>query len=301
MPNLGPPAPTASQRRDMRERAYEDGGRRLLVSFSGGRSSALVAWHYRHLAGASNVEFVFANTGQEDERTLDFVRECDERWSLNLRWIESVVDPTLGVGTSYRSVDHATAHRGGDLFAAMCAKFGLPNKPFPHCTRELKTRPITAYLRDIGWSTGTYDTAIGYRREEIVRVPKNYEARRLVYPLMDRGLSKRDVLAFWARQPFDLGIEEWEGNCLWCWKKSRPKLALMAARRPEAFDVPAMLEREYARCGAGYTGEPRRMFRGNATVGEVLATASEAPPADPDDAGGCGEACEPFQMELEMA
>ena len=147
MPLYGPPTPNAAQRRAMRERAYEDGRRRLLVSFSGGRSSAMIAHKYRHLAGASNVEFVFANTGQEDERTLDFVNECDVRWGLNLRWVESVVPPTLGVGTTYRKVDYDTAHRGPELFEGMCAKFGLPNRPFPHCTRELKTRPIGAYLR----------------------------------------------------------------------------------------------------------------------------------------------------------
>lgn len=35
--------------------------------------------------------FLFANTGQEHEKTLEFVDKCDKAWNLNVHWIETVV------------------------------------------------------------------------------------------------------------------------------------------------------------------------------------------------------------------
>lgn len=56
----------------------------LLVSFSGGRTSAMMARmiqvspcyeHYRKV-------YCFANTGKEREETLKFIHECDTHWGF---------------------------------------------------------------------------------------------------------------------------------------------------------------------------------------------------------------------------
>ena len=50
--------------------------KRLLVSFSGGETSAFMAqWLWRHKRDQYDMVFVFANTGQENEETLDFVQQ----------------------------------------------------------------------------------------------------------------------------------------------------------------------------------------------------------------------------------
>lgn len=55
----------------------------LLVSFSGGETSAYLAkWLLDNKSKEYNMIFVFANTGDEEERTLEFVNECSVRWGL---------------------------------------------------------------------------------------------------------------------------------------------------------------------------------------------------------------------------
>lgn len=53
----------------------------LMVSFSGGRTSAYMARDLQlNYSDKYNLVFVFMNTGQEHEETLKFVNECDVRW-----------------------------------------------------------------------------------------------------------------------------------------------------------------------------------------------------------------------------
>ena len=186
----------------------------MLVSFSGGqtsaRMSALLKEHSRN-----RLIFVFANTGQENEKTLEFVNEVDKAFNLGVVWVEAEVMPK-GVGTKHRIVNFETASRQGEPFEAMVAQYGISNKAYPHCTRELKQAPIHDYMRTVAGKD--YQTAIGIRADEYRRVGNK---AGIVYPLADYWIiGKEDVNEFWSRQPFSLGLEEHQGNCKWCWKKS---------------------------------------------------------------------------------
>ena len=44
------------------------------------------------------VSVVFANTGQENEQTLEFVRDCEKWFNYPVSWIESVPYPGMGEG-----------------------------------------------------------------------------------------------------------------------------------------------------------------------------------------------------------
>ena len=61
---------------------YELMKKKLLVSFSGGETSAFMAqWLWKHKQDEYEMLFVFANTGQEKEETLQFVDKCEnEIW-----------------------------------------------------------------------------------------------------------------------------------------------------------------------------------------------------------------------------
>jgi hypothetical protein len=48
-------------------------------------------------------------------------------------------------------------------------------------------------------------------------------------------IDKQGVLDWWANQSFDLQIEEHEGNCLFCVKKSDLKITLASRDKPEEF------------------------------------------------------------------
>lgn len=278
--------------------------KQIVVSFSGGRTSAFMAHCLIEKHGKENVHFVFANTGIEHENTLVFINECDKRWDLGLVWLEAEVVHEQRVGTKYKIVDFESASRKGEPFEDMCVKYGLPNQKYPHCTRELKERPISKWLKDKFTSKEEYSLAIGIRADEIDRVNLvHMKTRSLIYPLADSGKTKRDVENFWGSQPFILNLPEHYGNCVTCFKKSDRKLMTIAQDDPKWFSFMAMIGNKYK-----YTNSKlgRPIFRGNLTalmmIGKSMLTKFERfsdkseIPFNPefDLGGGCGNGCEVF-------
>ena len=267
----------------------------LLLSVSGGRTSEYMAQLLYH-SHKGHVVSVFANTGCEEEPTYEFVQECSDRWKLNTIWVESVFDSRKGVGTTHRIVDFKSASRKGEPFEAMIQKYGIPNKSWPQCTRELKRRPIESYIRSIGWTD--YLTAIGIRADEPARLRENSASDGHVYPLAtDFTTTKAEINDWWENQPFNLRLKEHRGNCIWCWKKSLPKLLRIANETPNAFDFPARMERLYTNVGP--EDNPNRVFfreyRSTAQIME-MATLVTLPPLfdNQDENSGCSESCEAF-------
>ena len=277
--------------------------RRLSISFSGGKTSAFMADHC--LNGREedwdDVVVVFANTGQEHEKTLEYVNACDKQYGLNVVWLEAVVDPESGQGTKHRVVTFETASRKGEPFEGVATKFGLPNQTFQVCNREMKLRPMTSYLRSLGWKRGDHQIAVGIRYDELDRMSPASMADGVFYPLIDAKVTKEQVLSWEASQPVRLGIPEHYGNCVWCWKKSFRKLATVAREMPRAFEFPAYLEARYPNNGAGQGN--RRMFRGRKSVRDIFDLARD-PNLKPfvdsfkysddevDLGAACGESCE---------
>jgi hypothetical protein len=237
--------------------------------------------------------FVFANTGLEDERTLIFVNECDRRWALGVIWVEAKFG-AYRKGTTFTRVTFETASRNGEPFEKMIEKYGIPNKAFPHCTRELKERTIKAYARSIGWKAGEYLTAIGIRADEPKRIKKNFYPLFSVWPI-----TKPEILEWWTEQPFDLGMKDHEGNCITCWKKSDSKLVRIMLEQPQSFGFMERMESAHAFTGAGCTGDPRRFFRGFKSVADIKGIAALTDLSKfrdyPEEDSGCSESCEPFQ------
>lgn len=281
---------------------------RLLVSFSGGRTSGYMLRMILDQAPEDvQVVVAFANSGQEDPRTLEFVDEVDRHWNADIMWLEAVVDPSPGAGTKHKIVNFASADRTGEAFESVIAKYGIPNAAYRGiCTRELKLRPITSYLRSIGWSAGTYLSAIGIRADEFDRMSAHAGKDGIVYPLVNANVTKADVLSWWSRQEFDLRVPEHYGNCVWCWKKSLRKHLTLAKENPEVFDFPARMEAKYPHAGAG-VGR-RVFFRENRSAMDLLALSRE--PFEPfregaiqyslpiDASNGCAESCEIYADDV---
>jgi hypothetical protein len=294
---------------------------RLKVSVSGGRTSLRMAKLIKErLSGKYELIFVFANTSLEDERTLLFLDRCDREWDLDLKWVEAVIDPVFGQGTTHRVVTFETAARNGEVFEEMIKVYGIPNDNFEPCNRELKLNAMKSYMRSIGWDK--YETAVGIRMDERRRVnAANAAKHRIIYPLIDIWpLDKQDVATFWEDQPFDLGLEDHEGNCKTCWKKSDKKHFRLIAEQPESYDFNRRMEALYGWHGAPYYGTPspdgqkRVFFRGRRSTDDMFAQAQalgykpmipvrevrshEARQFNLDlDVGGCGESCEAYAME----
>jgi len=275
---------------------------RLLISFSGGRTSGMMT----HMLKDHPAEklFIFANTGQEDERTLEFVRRCGEEWGIPIVWVEAEINPEKGAGTRHRVVTFETATRTPALFERGIEKYGISNKNYPWCTRELKLYPMNSYIKSIGWEPGSYRTAIGIRADEIDRINPNFMEHGLYYPLCDAKIKKTDVFAFWDKQPFDLTVPEHRGNCVWCWKKSLRKHLTLAKETPQIFKFPMQMEQKHGLTGPG---EGRRVFfRNQQTAREIIELSRE--PFETfidarylDQNAGCEESCEvhdPSQMSM---
>lgn len=269
----------------------------LVVSFSGGKTSAYMSWFLiNRYSDKYNLHFVFANTGQEHENTLEFVDRCDKEFGLGVVWLESVLRAGRK-SCGHRVVDFASASRKGEPFEQMIIKYGIPNKSFPHCTRELKINPVSSYERSIGLNNPI--RAIGIRLDEDRR---KSDDKRLVYPLCDwEPTDKIDVNNFWESMPFNLEIMEHQGNCLTCFKKSDRKLFMIAKENPEWFEFNSRMENKYKYAGA--TDERGRVFfRSNRSTEVLLVQAEEHNKNagaqrtifDLDENGGCTESCEAY-------
>lgn len=218
----------------------------LLVSFSGGETSAYMAqWLWKNKKDQYNIHFVFANTGQENEQTLQFVRDCEHYFGFPITWVEAEVFHNQRKGTGYKIVKYKSASRNGEPFEEVIKKYGIPNRAYPHCSRELKMAPIHAYVKSfLKWNN--YYTAIGIRIDEIDRIAKDRIIRKLIYPLVsDQKMTKQKINFWWSQQSFRLNLKGYQGNCITCWKKSDKKLYQIAKESVFNFNFMATMEAKY--------------------------------------------------------
>jgi hypothetical protein len=293
--------------------------KRLLVSFSGGETSAyILMWLWMNKRDEFDMHVVFANTGQENEETLLFVKKCQDYFNIPIVWVEAIVHHGSRTGTTHKIVSYETASRNGEPFEEAIKKYMIPNLRNFICTRELKLRPIQHYSKSIGWKRGSYYTAIGIRSDEIDRVSKDRKKDMLIYPLVEYvEKTKIDINTFWNSMPFRLNLKGYQGNCKTCWKKSWRKLGTIAVEHPEHFDFFRDMETKYSH----YISEgkkhntsiipPLYFFRGNKSVDYIFNTVvtdpnfkkagddasvyhsmSDGQPLDISN--GCEESCEVF-------
>lgn len=279
----------------------------LCVAFSGGKTSAFMArWcqHNAHKFGFDNVRFVFANTGQEHEKTLEFVERCDQEWGLGVVWVEAVVHHGERKGSTHRIVNFDTASRDGEPFEEVIAKYGIPNHAHRFtCTRELKLNPQKSILNEWGWQDCA--KATGIRVDEIDRMMPDAKEKKVVYPLVSwQPMDKAAINRFWERQPFTLELDPLMGNCVTCWKKTDRKLFTIAKQEPHRFEFNRRMEQKYGSKYSGEDDDPRaKFFREGRSTDDIIARAQE--PfipwretqqddlfSDMDTPNGCSESCE---------
>ena len=171
------------------------------ISFSGGRTSAYMLWRVlQSNSGKLPDEAVvcFANTGKEDEATLQFVRDCSVNWDVPIVWVEYRAD-----APGFAVVDFACASRNGEPFEAMIRKEKfLPSPVQRICTSRLKIRTMHKWLKSEGWTE--WEQMVGLRADEQRRVAK-VRARpspegmheTMLLPLASAGVSVGEVGNFW--------------------------------------------------------------------------------------------------------
>lgn len=247
-----------------------------LISFSGGRTSGYMLRRILDVGLQPDVHVVFANTGKERLETLDFVRECAERWEVHITWLEY----------PRGEVTYETASRNGEPFAALIEKRSLlPNPVTRFCTSELKIRMFKEWMLSHDYEH--WHNVVGIRADEPRRVARmmapNRERWTNVLPLNRAGVTLDDVTEFWGGAPFDLRLKSYEGNCDLCMLKGRAKKLTIIRDNPASADWWAEQEE---RMGARFRDKGptyREMQRG------VLASPLLPFPLvdEPDDLGDC--------------
>jgi len=196
-----------------------------VVSFSGGRTSGMMLRKVADAYGGElpdDVHTVFTNTGAEDDRTLDFVRDCAVRWGVRVRWLEFAPSTPEG----YREVTYETADRAyGPFNECIRTRSALPNGRMRFCTQDMKLGVLKRFMRARGYADDEWTNVVGLRADEIHRV-MTLRARPetkwdVAAPLLDAGVTKPDVLRWWAGQPFDLRTPGFAGNCAGCFLKGK--------------------------------------------------------------------------------
>lgn len=206
------------------------------ISFSGGRTSAFMLYKVleaHDMSLPSDAIVCFANTGKEEEATLQFVHDCEKNWGVEIHWLEY-----RDAEPAFERVTFETANRNGEPFEAIIRKRQyLPNPVTRFCTSELKIRTIHKYLKSIGWHdhTETMDW-IGMRADEQRRAAKIADKSRI--PLVTAGVTKETVGEFWRNQSFDLELPNingvtYHGNCDLCFLKGGSQVLSLIAEKPE--------------------------------------------------------------------
>lgn len=284
--------------------------KKLVISFSGGRTSAYMTWWLlNEWEDRHNWEMliVFANTGLEAEGTLFFIDECAAEWNIPINWVEAKFKDENGVPYSekgwsvkHRVVTYETASRKGEPFEEMISLLGIPSTEAPFCSFQLKKKAIESYVKEIEWKN--YYIAIGVRIDEPLRINEERHKKRIMYPFAElKPTTKRQVSEWWGKQSFDLHIHPDEGNCVNCWKKDFPRLARNYARIPESFDWWKRMEKEYGNFNPRgiELNPPFNFYRGNHSTLDIkkLAEMTQAELRQLtmfDKLDGCAESCEPF-------
>jgi hypothetical protein len=217
-----------------------------VVMFSGGRTSAFLAKYVKENLNYKDSIFVFMNTGKEREETLIFADKCDKEFNLNLIWLEANIHKDKGIGTSYKIVTFKTASRNGEPFEQMLTKYPMPNNMASNCTRELKQRPIDAYLRE-NYKGFEIVRIIGIRADEAHRKSNNANKENLIYPLCDElKVNSKFIRNWWENQSFDLQLKDYEGNCDLCFKKSLKKRLTIIKENSNVADWWEKMENKYS-------------------------------------------------------
>jgi hypothetical protein len=266
------------------------------ISFSGGRTSAyMTKMLLDNFSDQYNFIVTFANTGREHPKTLEFVHNCDIHFGFNTVWLEAVVHHGERTACTHKIVSYETACRDGAVFEEIIKKYGVPNLVFQPCNREMKLNAMRSYRKSIGADDAI--TAIGIRMDESRRINAKAAQMQIAYPLVDIWpTDKQDVLDWWEDQAFDLGIEEFEGNCQGCFKKSDAKQFKQIAKDRSIFDWTDRMETLYSSVGP-QDGE-RVFFRKHRSTKmliaeyEALGGNVSLAKTDPYADGGCSESCE---------
>ncbi len=277
-----------------------------IVSFSGGRTSAFLVWLMERARKEFgwDVRYVFCDTGVEHPQCYTFIRNIVKFWGIDLVVLRAKVNPTLNYGNSYQEFKpndlmNSKVMPPFEPFNSMLTKYGTPTVMGAYCSDRMKKDVTNSYCKD-KFGKGNYVTWLGIRSDEPHRL-KPKPGIKYLADLID--IDEQDVLNWWSHQPFDLGSDQWEGNCLFCVKKASTKIALAARQNPGFFNMWLYhLKKKTVREKDGF--DKLVMYRGYLTLEGIAELYEGQTDAEilgrmrsKAETGLCGASCEAFDPD----
>lgn len=234
---------------------------------SGGRTSALMA-----VLHSKNVVFTFQNTGREHEKTYEFLDRLDHALGGRIVWLEWRPPTKHGAPPRefrFEIVNYKKAARNGEPFRGFLqalADFRKKHKGLGPVSPWALSRICTAYMKQRtqeNWikSQGitTFDSFVGLRADEPERVHKlkarDTQDKVFRCPLFESKIVKADILSFWAKQSFNLELEEHQGNCTACFLKDQTDISRVLGEEETDAEWWLELEQDFPRFGGeGFPG-----------------------------------------------
>ena len=217
----------------------------IICATSAGLTSVMMAIKMKEWHPDCNVVNVFINTGKEDVRSLEFMNECDKHYNLNLVWLEAIIESKKGIGSNYKVTSFHKLDTKGIIFEEGIKKYGIPSRVNKWCNRELKLVPLEKYANYI-FGKNNWSLAIGLRVDEIDRVSNNYKTNNIFYPPFENKINQRERNKFWKDEPIKLKIKGYEGNCEFCFEKSKRKRMTIAVENPDKLIWWNEMEQKYS-------------------------------------------------------
>lgn len=202
----------------------------------------------------------------------------------------------------------------GDYVAWLGIRYDEPKRLWgAHAFKELRDRGLS--LDDCAqlWADIANGADVGeYGSDKITKRLEEVKRDKLRYLAELSDFEKDDVIAWWKKQPFDLGIEEHLGNCVFCVKKNAKKIALAIRDEPElAKEWRAMHIGDHVRTEGLPSRDPAKsayIYRdsatGHQTTMDNIIAMFEPYTRDElyqqmkfsggEDTGNCSESCEAF-------
>jgi len=315
-----------------------------VVSFSLGKTSACMSIMTQQMQGVykcisimesclksgeiqGSVEYILMDTSWEHPLSYDFGRALEKKLGIKITVLRGDFNQDLGEGHSYTVHDLkniTTTPLQGGAFYGMVKKYGVPTVMTPWCTSRMKEETHDKYC-DNKYGKGNYVTWLGMRVDEPKRLKNVGKSPLLRYFSEISDMTKADVNDFWSDMDFNLEIPPFLGNCVFCVKKSKNKIALAVRREPELAkqwqklidDAPDIKFLTLKKNKDGQidfvsqaSGEPDEivisaksaMYRGYRSFGDIIKMFEQWSDQDIEDSirsmkdgdsDGCGESCEP--------
>lgn len=192
--------------------AVADPAVRHVLGISGGKDSAALAIYMRDRV--PQMEYFFCDTGAELPETYEY-----------LQALEAVLGKQIARLNTGRDFDHWLQVFQG----------ALPSPQMRWCTKNLKIKPLEAWLGD--------DVAVSYvgiradeRRDGYVSTKSTITA---VFPFKEDGITKADVLQILDDAGVGLpSYYEWRtrSGCYFCFFQRKAEWVGLAERHPDLFD-----------------------------------------------------------------